>query len=380
VVAALVATVPPLLFGGVWQAWIYKGLAILLIGCPCALVISTPAAIAASLSAGARRGLLLKGGAVLESLGKVTLVAFDKTGTLTAGKPLVTDVQGFGVSEDEVIRYAAALESGSSHPLASAIMAKATEMGLAVPAATDASAVGGKGVTGTVQKAQIFLGSAQAAAAQTVFSDAQTALVTALSDQGKTVSILLRDRKVIGAIAMRDEPRPDALAGLKRLTDGGVRTVMLTGDNARTAQAIGQQLGIEVRAGLLPEDKQRIVQAYQAEGFKVAKVGDGINDAPALAAAHVGIAMGGGTDVALETAGAAALHARVSDVAAMIALSRRTMGNIGQNITIALGLKAVFLVTTVVGLTGLWPAILADTGATVLVTLNAMRLLRAPRS
>ena len=380
VVAALVATVPPLMFGGAWQAWIYKGLAILLIGCPCALVISTPAAIAASLSAGARRGLLLKGGAVLEALGKINLVAFDKTGTLTAGKPLVTDVQGFGVSEEEVIRYAVALETGSSHPLASAILAKATEMGVTAPVATEASTVGGKGVTGTVQKAQVFLGSAQAAAAQTALSDAQTALVTALSDQGKTVSILLRDGKVVGAIAMRDEPRADAQAGLKLLQDAGVRTVMLTGDNARTAQAIGQQLGVEVRAGLLPEDKQRIVQAYQAEGLKVAKVGDGINDAPALAAAHVGIAMGGGTDVALETAGAAALHARVADVAAMITLSKRTMGNIGQNITIALGLKAVFLVTTVVGLTGLSPAILADTGATVLVTLNAMRLLGPSRS
>ena len=305
-------------------------------------------------------------------------MAFDKTGTLTAGKPQVTDLQGFGASEEEVVGYAAALEAGSSHPLASAILAKAMAMGLTIPAATNAVAVGGKGVTGTVQKAQIFLGSAKAAAQQATLTPAQSALTTALSDQGKTVSILLRDGQVIGAIGMRDEPRADAQAGLKLLKDVGVRTVMLTGDNARTAQAIGRQLGIEVRAGLLPQDKQRIVRAYQAEGFKVAKVGDGINDAPALAAADVGIAMGGGTDVALETAGAAALHARVSDVAAMIALSKRTMGNIGQNISIALGLKAVFLVTTVVGLTGLWPAILADTGATVLVTLNAMRLLRAP--
>jgi Cd2+/Zn2+-exporting ATPase len=174
---------------------------------------------------------------------------------------------------------------------------------------------------------------------------------------------------------MRDEPRAEAKAGLKALTDAGIETVMLTGDNRRTAEAIGRQLGIEVRAELLPEDKQRIVGELKDLGFMVAKVGDGINDAPALAAADVGIAMGGGTDVALETADAAVLHGRVSDVAAMIVLSKRTMANIRQNITIALGFKAVFLATTIIGLTGLWPAILADTGATVLVTMNALRLL-----
>jgi len=376
--AALVAVVPPLIFGGGWHDWIYKGLAILLIGCPCALVISTPAAIAASLSAGGRRGLLLKGGAVLEGLGKITLAAFDKTGTLTEGKPQVTDVAGFGASELEVLRYAAALESGSSHPLASAILAKAAAEGVVVPRAEHASAVGGKGVTGIVEGAHIFLGSAEAVAEQTTLPPGPSALVMALNDQGKTVSIVVRDDAIVGLIAMRDEPRADAQAGLSLLKAAGIKTLMLTGDNARTARAIGQQLGIEVRAGLLPQDKQRIVQELQAEGFKVAKIGDGINDAPALAAADVGIAMGGGTDVALETADAAVLHGRVVDVAAMVALSKRTMRTIGQNVTISLGLKAVFLATTVLGLTGLWPAILADTGATVLVTLNAMRLLKPP--
>jgi Cd2+/Zn2+-exporting ATPase len=178
---------------------------------------------------------------------------------------------------------------------------------------------------------------------------------------------------------MRDEPRADAAAGLKALADVGIKTIMLTGDNRRTAQAIGKTLGIEVRAELLPEDKQRIVGELKRQGLRVAKVGDGINDAPALAAADVGIAMGGGTDVALETADAAVLHGRVGDVIEMIDLSKRTMSNIGQNITIALGLKGVFLVTTIVGITGLWPAILADTGATVLVTMNALRLLGGKR-
>jgi Cd2+/Zn2+-exporting ATPase len=378
-VAALVAIVPPMLFGGLWSEWIYKGLAILLIGCPCALVISTPAAIAASLSAGARRGLLLKGGAVLEALGKINVVAFDKTGTLTEGKPRVTDVISFGSDEADVLRYAAALERGSSHPLAAAVVAKAVADALKIPAAVDAKALGGKGVTATVDGVTVFFGSLQATEDYVSLSIEQKQRVSALNDDGKTVSVLVVGGILAGAIAMRDEARPDAEAGLNALADGGVRIIMLTGDNDRTAQAIGKELAIEVRAELMPQDKQRIVGELKAQGLVVAKVGDGINDAPALAAADVGIAMGGGTDVALETADAAILHSRIGDIAKMIALSKRTMGNIRQNITIALGLKAVFLVTTIAGITGLWPAILADTGATVLVTMNALRLLRPIR-
>ncbi|ULL01624.1 heavy metal translocating P-type ATPase [Bradyrhizobium sp. I71] len=378
VVAALVAILPPLLFGGDWNGWIYKGLAVLLIGCPCALVISTPAAIAASLAAGARRGLLLKGGAVLEKVGKVTAVGLDKTGTLTAGKPQVTDIVGFGRSEGDVLRFAAALELGSSHPLATAILSKAAEQRTQIPPTSEASAIGGKGVRAMVEGTKVFLGSAKGAAELAAVSDAQQARIAALNDEGKTVSLLVLDDSIAGAIAMRDEPRPDAERGLKLLAEAGIRTVMLTGDNRRTADAIGEQLGIDVEAELLPDDKQRIIGRLQKEGFVVAKVGDGINDAPALAAADVGIAMGGGTDIALETADAAVLHGRVSDVAAMIVLSKRTMTNIRQNIAVALGLKAIFLVSTVVGITGLWPAILADTGATVLVTLNALRLLSVP--
>jgi Cd2+/Zn2+-exporting ATPase len=377
VVALLVATLPPLLAGGVWTEWVYKGLAILLIGCPCALVISTPAAMAASLSAGARRGLLLKGGAVLENLGRVTAVAFDKTGTLTEGKPKVTDIIGFGRPEADVLTFAAALETGSSHPLAAAILAKAESENINVPRASDAKAIGGKGVIARVKGADVFLGSAQAAGAR--LSADQLTRIAVLNDEGKTASVLLVNGEAAGVVAMRDEPRADARAGLAALGEAGIATVMLTGDNLRTASAVGRQLGIEVRAELLPEDKQRIVEEMKSRGLFVAKVGDGINDAPALAAADVGIAMSGGTDVALETADAAVLHGRVGDVAAMVNLSKRTMTNIKQNIGVALGLKAVFLVTTVLGVTGLWPAILADTGATVLVTFNALRLLTPMR-
>ncbi|MFA1672944.1 heavy metal translocating P-type ATPase [Rhizobium mongolense] len=377
--AALVAIIPPLLFDGAWDEWIYKGLAILLIGCPCALVISTPAAIAASLSAGARRGLLMKGGAVLETLGKVTAVALDKTGTLTEGKPRVTDIVPFELTGAQVLSRTAVLERNSSHPLALAILDRAKSDKVPVPPAFEVEAIPGKGMTGRVGGERLDLLSPSAARATGALTAEQDERIAALNEQGKSVSVLLVDGKAAGFIAMRDEPRGDAKAGLKMLTDAGVRIVMLTGDNESTAKAIGEQLGIDVRAELMPGDKQRIVGELKREGFIVAKVGDGINDAPALAAADVGIAMGGGTDVALETADAAVLHGRVGDVAAMIELSKRTMRNIFENIAIALGLKAVFLVTTVIGLTGLWPAILADTGATVLVTLNALRLLSPVR-
>ncbi|CAN7496057.1 heavy metal translocating P-type ATPase [Mesorhizobium amorphae] len=375
VVGALVAIVPPLLFGQSWSEWVYKGLAILLIGCPCALVISTPAAIAAALSAGARRGLLLKGGAVLESLRSITMVALDKTGTLTEGKPQVTDIVGIGRPEGKVLSLAAALETGSSHPLALAVLARAKVDKVPVPPAAAAKAIAGKGVSGKVGGEEVFLASPSAAAERARITPELQATIDGFNDAGKTVSVLVVGTEIAGILAIRDEPRDDALAGIQALKAAGVTVVMLTGDNERTAKAIGSKLGIDVRAGLLPEDKQRIVRELQAHGKVVAKVGDGINDAPALAAADIGIAMGGGTDVALETADAAVLHGRVLDIAGMIDLSKATMGNIWQNIAVSLGLKVIFLLTTIIGVTGLWPAILADTGATVLVTLNAMRLL-----
>ena len=374
---ALVAILPPLLFGQDWSEWVYKGLAILLIGCPCALVISTPAAIAAALSSGARAGLLVKGGAVLEKLGEIDTVAFDKTGTLTAGMPAVTDVIAFSGTADEVLALAAALEKGSSHPLAKAVLQKAA--GLVIPDAADNRALGGKGVEGRVGGREVFFGSMKAAEERLAIGMAERSRVAALNGEGKTVSLVIVDGVLAGAIALRDEPRPDAVAAIRELTAAGIRTLMLTGDNHLTAQAVGATLGMDVCAELMPADKQKIVQALKAEGRTVAKIGDGINDAPALAAADVGIAMGGGTDVALETADAAILNGRVGDVARLIRLSRSAMGNIRQNITIALGLKLVFLVTTLIGVTGLWPAILADTGATVLVTINALRLLKLRR-
>ncbi|WP_156962538.1 heavy metal translocating P-type ATPase [Salinisphaera hydrothermalis] len=378
-VAVLVAVVPPLLAGGAWSDWIYRALAILLIGCPCALVISTPAAVAASLSAGARRGLLIKGGAVLETLGGIDAVAFDKTGTLTEGQPRVTDVLALGdADEASVVRLAAAVEQQSSHPLARAVMTAAETRDIRVPAVDRGETLSGEGVAAELASQRLFLGSVAAARQRTAIDADTESRLERLHDEGKSVAVLLVDDKLLGVLAMRDEPRPEAVVALADLKRRGIEVVMLTGDNRRTAEAVGRQLEIDVRAELMPEDKQQAVRELQARGLKVAKVGDGINDAPALAAADVGIAMGGGTDVALETGDAASLHNDIRDVGSMIALSRRTMRNIHQNIGMALGLKAVFLVTTIAGLTGLWPAIMADTGAAVLVTANALRLLHIP--
>ncbi|MFC4173257.1 heavy metal translocating P-type ATPase [Microvirga sp. GCM10011540] len=377
-IAALVIVVPPLAMGADWDAWIYRGLALLLIACPCALVLSTPAAIASGLAVGTRRGLLIKGGNALETIGKVRAIAFDKTGTLTEGKPRVTEVLAFGKGdENEVIGLAAAVETGSNHPLAKAIVGRAETAGIAIPSARDASATPGKAVHATVGGRRLAVSSPTHAAQAARVGALERKAIEKLEDGGNTVAVLFDEhsKEVLGLVALRDEPRRDAREGVALLKAMGVDAVMLTGDNRRTAQAIANGLGIEWKAELLPQDKLAFVDEMKRK-TKVAMVGDGINDAPALATAHVGIAMGGGTDVAIETADAALLKSRVTDVAHLVALSRATMANIHQNVIFALSLKGLFLVTSMLGITGLWIAVLADTGATAIVTLNALRLLR----
>ncbi|MER8550802.1 heavy metal translocating P-type ATPase [Mesorhizobium sp. M0976] len=374
-VAALIIVVPPLAFGGDWMTWIYRGLATLLIACPCALVISTPAAIASGLAAGARQGLLIKGGAALETLGKVVTVAFDKTGTLTRGHPKVTDVVALLGSEDDVLARAAAVERNVSHPLGIAIVEAAKERALELPAAFGGGiAVPGKAVTARLKSGFASVGSPRHAAEETEIPADVRDRILALESEGKTVVVLMAGKKIEGLIALRDEPRDDAAEGVRRLKERGVNVLMLSGDNQRTANAIAAGLGLEARGELLPDAKLAEIGRLKEAG-PIAMVGDGINDAPALAAASVGIAMGGGTDVALETADAALLRDRVEGVADLVELSQATLGNIWQNIALALALKAVFLATTLFGVTTLWMAILADTGATVLVTANALRLL-----
>ena len=375
-VAALVVLVPPLAFGQPWDTWIYRGLALLLIGCPCALVISVPASIASALSTGARRGMLMKGGAVIEAAANVSRVAFDKTGTLTHGRPVVTDVVAFGATtEAELLAVAAGVETGSSHPLAVAILTKADEAGIEALPSRDAKALLGKGVIATVGDASAWVTSPRYALENGGIDQSDLQLATAFEEDGKTAVAVFREKTPLGLIAMRDEPRQDAAEAIRQLTEMGVTSVILTGDNPRTAAAIAGGLGMEFRADMMPEDKLTAIREMGEQGG-VMMIGDGINDAPALKQASIGVAMGSGTDVALETADAAILRDRVTDIPAQIRLARTAMGNICQNITIALGLKAGFLVTSVLGITGLWIAIMADTGATVLVTLNALRLLR----
>ena len=382
-IAALVIIIPPLAMGGEWATWLYRGLALLLIACPCALVLSTPAAIASGLAVGARRGLLIKGGSALETIGRVNTVAFDKTGTLTEGKPRVTDVVAFtqqhtdSQGEDAILALFASVESASSHPLAKAIIDHAKAANIAIPVASNAYATAGKAVHATVAGHALAIGSPVYAANETSITPKQNTQIEALQNEGKTVSVLFdeQNREVLGLVALRDELREDAQQGVAQLKALGVRSVMLTGDNRLTAQALANHLDVEWQAELLPEDKLRLLNEMK-DNHKIAMIGDGINDAPALATADVGIAMGGSTEVAIETADVALLKSCVTDVAHLIALSRATLFNIHQNVIFALGLKAVFLITTVLGITGLWIAVLADTGATVLVTLNALRLLR----
>ncbi|QLK59481.1 zinc/cadmium/mercury/lead-transporting ATPase [Enterobacteriaceae bacterium Kacie_13] len=371
----LVIIIPPLAMGLSWETWIYRGLTLLLIGCPCALVISTPAAITSGLAAATRQGALIKGGAALEQLALIETVALDKTGTLTEGKPEVTDVLVLnGASEGEVLSLAAAVEEGSHHPLAQAILARAKAHNPLPITAQERRALAGSGVEGIVSGRKIQVLAPKRVEESALKADA-SAQIAGWESTGKTVVVVMQDAQAIGLVAMQDRLRDDAVEALRSLKALGVSAVMLTGDNPRAAQTIADRLGIDFRAGLLPADKVSAVTEMNAIK-PVAMVGDGINDAPAMKAATIGIAMGSGTDVALETADAALTHNRLSGLAQMISLSRATRANIRQNITIALGLKAIFLVTTIMGLTGLWLAVLADSGATALVTANALRLLR----
>lgn len=369
-IALLVAVVPPLLFSAAWEGWIYKGLTLLLIGCPCALVISTPAAITSGLAAAARRGALIKGGAALEQLAQVQQVAFDKTGTLTLGKPQVTGIYPHEIREQDLLALAAGVEQGSTHPLAQAIVREAKSRGLTVPAATAQRALMGSGIEAEIAGSKVLI-----CAAATFPAPRFTAQIEALEQAGQTVVMVVQDGEAKGLLALRDTLRDDAKEAIAALHQLGIKGAILTGDNPRAAAAIAGELGLDFRAGLLPADKVQAVTTLNAE-MPLAMVGDGINDAPAMKAATIGIAMGSGTDVALETADAALTHNRLTGLAQMISLARATRANIRQNIAIALGLKGIFLVTTLLGMTGLWLAVLADTGATVLVTANALRLLR----
>ena len=374
-VSLFVIIVPPMFFAQPWETWVYRGLALLLIACPCALVISTPAAITSGLAAAAKRGALIKGGAALEQLGKIETIAFDKTGTLTKGKPEVTDIITLGdVQESELLENIAAIEVGSSHPLAVSLVNKAKSAGIHLPEALDKQALIGSGVRGVVNGV-VYQAIAPSKLGFEMSGDIESR-IQQMEEQGKTVVVAVQNENtVMGLIAWQDTLREDSAQAVKALRGLGINSIMLTGDNPRSAQAISSMIDIDFKASLLPQDKVTYVEELSSNA-NVAMVGDGINDAPAMKASSIGIAMGGGTDVALETADAAITHNRLVELAGMIELSRATLSNIRQNIFLALGLKGVFLVTSLLGITGLWVAVLADSGATAIVTLNALRLLK----
>lgn len=378
--AVLVIIFPPLLGLGSWGEWFYRALTMLVIACPCALVISTPVSIVSGLAGAARGGVLIKGGAHLENAGAVTVVAFDKTGTLTKGKPAVTDVTSLnGMSETELLRLAAAVEQGSEHPLARAILAKAAEQKIELPVSSGFEALVGRGARATVEGKTISLGNERLCREQNTWTPDSEMLMRLFEREGKTSVLVTTDKEPLGVIAIADEVRPEARRAIESLKAEGVRKViMLTGDNKGTAQAVADALGIdEFQAELLPDDKVRVVRELEEKGERVAFVGDGVNDAPALATATIGLAMGAaGTDVALETADIALMSDDLSRLGFAVRLSRKTLGIIKQNIWFSIGIKAVFLVLALFGWATLWMAVASDMGASLLVIINGLRALK----
>lgn len=379
--AALVLIVPPLAFGAAWQVWFYNALVLLVIACPCALVISTPVSIVAALAAAARQGVLVKGGIFIEVPASISAFAFDKTGTLTIGRPSVVEVVPLnGHSAEELMLRAAAMEQHSDHPLAEAIVRHAAKQGIKPSPAESFQILPGKGASALFDGRPFWLGSHRYLEERGQETPEVHAQIEQMSSAGRTVVVIGNDEHVCGFITLADEVRPKCREILERLRGQGIQhLIMLTGDNEATAREIARRTGIdEFRAELLPEDKVAAIEALVAKYGTVAMVGDGVNDAPALGRATMGIAMGAaGSDAALETADVALMSDDLEQIPWLVTHSRRAMAIIRQNIWFSLGIKALFVVLTLVGWSSLWAAIAADMGASLIVVFNGLRLLRA---
>jgi Zn2+/Cd2+-exporting ATPase len=380
ILAALVALVPPLFFGQPFEKWVYEALAMLLVSCPCALVISTPVSIVSAIGNAAKNGVLIKGGMYLEEAGTLSVVAFDKTGTLTEGKPQVTDIiPTDGIPDKEFLAIASAIESRSEHPLAEAIVRYAREHGAEVSSISAFEAFPGKGAKAVVQGKTYQIGNSRLFSDQAIDLRQVEVEVSRLQKEGKTVMMLGNDKRILGLIAVADILRENSGQAVYKLKKAGIKKViMLTGDNESTAHAIAGKAGVDdFRADLLPEEKVDAIKKLLAEHGKVAMVGDGVNDAPAMAISTVGIAMGAaGTDTALETADIALMADDLTKLTHTIKLSRKTLGIIKQNIALALIIKGLILLLVVPGWLTLWLAVVGDMGSSLLVTLNGMRLLK----
>ena len=383
--ALLVAIVPPLLFGAGWSTWVYQGLAVLVVGCPCALVISTPISIVSAIGNAAKKGILIKGGVYLEEMGRLKAIAFDKTGTLTKGKPVVTDFHLINnqIDENEMLSIITALENRSQHPLASAIINKADSHNVPYSdiCVEDFSSITGKGIRGRIDNEMYYIGNPTLfeEVQGSIFSSAIKRDVEMLQGQGKTVMIAGTKNTIQAIIAVADEVRESSTAVIQKLHEAGIeKTVMLTGDNSSTANTIGTYVGVtDIQSDLLPQDKLDVINQLKIKYNHVGMVGDGVNDAPALAASTVGIAMGGaGTDTALETADVALMGDDLKKLPFTIKLSRKTLNIIKANIAFAIGIKLIALLLVIPGWLTLWIAIVSDMGATLIVALNGMRLMR----
>ena len=377
-VALAVAVLPPLVFGGPWLDWIYKALVLLVIACPCALVISTPVSIVSGLAAAARHGILIKGGVYLEEGRKLKWLALDKTGTITHGKPALTDFVVWGDANPATSRLlAASLAARSDHPVSLAVARAAEGEGLIPCDVADFAALPGRGVRGSVDDHSYHLGNHRLVEELGVCSPELESRLAALEAEGKTVVMLVGPEGVQALFAVADTVKENSRQAIADLHTLGVKTMMLTGDNPHTATAIAGQVGIDrSRGNLLPEDKLREVEQLSTDG-KTGMVGDGINDAPALARADIGFAMGAaGTDTAIETADVALMDDDLRKLPTFVRLSRATASVLKQNIALALGIKAVFLVLTFTGQATMWMAVFADMGASLLVVGNGLRLLR----
>jgi len=379
--ALALAVIPPLAFGTSWATWLYRALVLLVVSCPCALVISTPVSIVAALAGAARKGVLIKGGAHLERAGRIRCVAFDKTGTLTHGVPEVVDVVTLnGAPADSVIALAAAVEHRSEHPIAHAVVRYAEASRIISAPASDVSSLTGLGAEGRVVGSRVLLGNHRLFEERGLCSPKLHTHLDAIGARGHTPILVARDDEAVGIIAIADRARETSRDTIGELRRHGVESVvMLTGDSHATARAVASDIGVDdFRAELMPEDKVAAIDALRREFGSVAMVGDGVNDAPALASADIGIAMGAvGSDAALETADIALMADELMKIPYALRLSRTTLRNIKANLAISLVMKAAFVVAATAGVATLWMAIVADTGASVIVVANALRLLRA---
>lgn len=380
ILAILVATVPSLFLGAAFLPWFYKALVLLVIACPCALVISTPVTIVSGLAAAAKHGVLIKGGTYLEIGHRLKAIAFDKTGTLTRGKPVVTDMIPWAtLSEKQTLQLAASLDALSEHPIAEAIVTfwEKNNPEASLLLVESFEAIPGRGVTGTIDGQRYFLGNHRLAEEKGICNADIEVRLNQLEKQGKTTIVLGTEQNVLGILAVGDTSRETSESALKALHQLGLTTIMITGDNPTTAQAIAKNLGIDdVRANLLPEDKMTIIDELLKQYGNVGMVGDGINDAPALAKASIGFAMGhAGTDIALETADIALMEDDLNKLPFFIKLSHRTWHKLVENISLSLGIKAIFFILAFFNLATLWMAVFADMGASIIVVINGLRLI-----